>query len=384
MNLPTQPAKTSLIFWIWGLFKIMDILFKARYYNGKSSKPFTADILIQEEGIQIQYLSDTAEKVAADWEKQSIQELEYSSALVTLRKGKAFPYEQLEITDPKAIQAYTRMFKVAFHKRVLRGSGAQWLGIILASFAALLLLGYFVLLPWAADWGARKIPKEYEIELGRELYKSVLDGENIDSSKSKAINQFFKELGTEQDYPIQITVVKKDIANAFALPGGGIVVYSHILDSMHSYEELAALMAHEFSHIQLKHATRNIFQTLSGRLLLSVFIGDLGGVSAVILQQAENLRSLGYSRKFEKEADENGLRILAQNGIDAEGMVRLFEQLGKEEVIELNEMLSTHPDIENRIEGVKAFKKENPYVHTDHPKLTSLFDVLKGGESSWD
>ncbi|MFA6262077.1 MAG: M48 family metallopeptidase [Bacteroidia bacterium] len=362
----------------------MNLIYKARYYNGKSSTPYTVDILIKEDGIQIQYESDAREKTSVVWEKHSIHELEYSSALITLRSGKTFPYEQLEITDPKAIQTYTRLFKVAFHKRVLRGNGALWLGIILVSFTALLLLGYFVLLPWAADWGASKIPKDYEIELGKELYKSVLEGENIDSGKTKAINQFFKELGTEQDYPIQITVVKKDIANAFALPGGGIVVYSHILDSMQSYEELAALLAHEFSHVQLKHATRNIFQSLSGRLLLSVFIGDLGGVSAVILQQADNLRSLGYSRKFEKEADENGLRILAQNSIDAEGMVRLFEQLGKEEVIELNEMLSTHPDIENRIEGVRAFKKENPYVHTDHPKLNSLFETLKGRNDSWE
>lgn len=356
----------------------MNLIYKARYYNGKSSTPYTADIFIQSQGLQVEYLTDTGVKEAVYWEKHSIHEIEYTAALLTLRYGAGFPYEQLEITDPQAIQTYVRLHNVSYHKRILRGSGALWLGIILAAFASLFLLGYFVLLPWLANWGASKIPKEYEIELGRELYKSVLQGEAIDTKRTKAINQFFMELGTPLDYPIHITVVKKDIANAFALPGGGIVVYSHILDSMQSYEELAALLAHEFSHIQLKHATRNIFQTLSGRLLLSVFIGDLGGVSAVILQQADNLRSLGYSRSFEKEADENGLKILAQNKIDSEGMVRLFEQLGREEMIELNEMFSTHPDIENRIEGVRGFTKENPYVYTDHPKLSSLFKVIQG------
>jgi Zn-dependent protease with chaperone function len=354
----------------------MHKLFKARFYDGVSSQAYTVDVSLEDNALRIDFFKDSISQTII-WDKKDIKEVQYSSSIISLKYGDQFPYQQIDVTDKNFINEYRNHFKVSAYNRIAHSSSRGVMLSILVGFVGLALLSYFYLLPFLADVFARSFPKEYEISLGEKLYESVLAGEEIDSAKTVAINHFFNQLKIEGDYPVKITVVEKNITNAFALPGGGIVVYDKIIDEMDTYEELAALLAHEYSHVQLKHATRNIFRSLSGYLFISMLFGDVSGVSAVVIQNADNLRSLKYGRSLEHEADENGLHILKANKIDANGMAELFKKLKKESSFEMAEMLSSHPDIDARIDFVDSFQKEESFVPEKNDSLAYYFNELK-------
>jgi predicted Zn-dependent protease len=355
----------------------MQKVYQAKFYNGISSKAFTVNVSFGELDLIIFYVDENGIEQKINWLKNQTNEVQYSSTIISLRYGDSFPYQQLDVTDIEFINEYKNHFKISTYKRVAHTNKRTVLISVLIGFIGVLVLSYFFLLPFLADAFAQTFPKEYEIALGEKLYASVLEGEEINEEKTKNINLFFKQMKVEGDYPVKITVVDKKIANAFALPGGGIVVYDKILDDMDTYNELAALLAHEYSHVQLKHATRNIFRSLSGYLFVSFLFGDVSGITAVVLQNAEGLRSLKYGRALEHEADENGLKILQENKIDASGMALLFKALKKENDINVSEFLSSHPDIDSRIDFVNTFEKANNYTAINNDSMRYYFERLK-------
>jgi predicted Zn-dependent protease len=252
------------------------------------------------------------------------------------------------------------------------------LGMLITGFLLTVVLGYFIVLPLLADSIANHFPVEYEISMGEDIYNKIIAESNIDSAKTESINHFFKNLTIESNYPIKITVVKDSVVNAFALPGGGIVVYDAILKNMQSPEELAALLSHEFSHVELKHATRNVFRSIAGYLFISVLFSDISGIASVVVENANQLRNLSYSRELEHEADENGLLILQKNNLSTDGMIALFLELKKQNSIDVNEWISTHPDLDNRIDFVTQFTNEHTYTPLTNDSLLFYFNQLNG------
>lgn len=360
----------------------MELSYKARYYNGHSAKPYTVDFSFMATGIHISYTDEVGEIKQENWLKEDIQETEFSSSIVSLRYGKQFPYQQLDITDPSAIEQYRQDYKPHKLKQWIHFRSGKVLALLIGGFILSVVLSYFYLLPFAADQFALRFPKEMEISLGDEMYASILQQSVIDSAKTATINHFFEQLNIESEYPVRITVIKDSVVNAFAIPGGGIVVYDAILKDMKDPEALAALLAHEYSHVALKHATRNVFRNVAGYLFVSILFSDVNGIAALVIQNAETLRTLKYSRDLEHEADANGLEILKQNNLSSKGMVQLFEQLKKQDSISVNELLSTHPELDARIEFAKKYSKENPVQKTTHDSLQFYFNQLQS-DTSW-
>jgi beta-barrel assembly-enhancing protease len=361
----------------------MDIAYKGRYFSGSSSLAYSADITWTDNGLLIQYRNEKQEYVEQKWNKEHINLVEISGGLVTLRYGDVFPQQQLEVTDPEFIKRFRQEYKTGLLGKLKMNSVVLMLSLV-GGVGLSVWLAYIFLLPVIADYGARVFPVEYEISLGQQLYESMLADESIDSAKTESINHFFKQLNIKSDYPVRITVVKSETVNAFALPGGGIVVYDGILKNMKSADQLAALLAHEYSHVQLKHATRNLFRSMAGYIFISVLFSDVNGIASVLVENAHQLRNLSYNRELETEADNNGLRILKQNHISPSGMVALFEQLKKENHVEVNELISTHPDLDNRIKNANAFMKANPYPLQLNDSLVFYFQELKHDSSGWN
>ena len=185
---------------------------------------------------------------------------------------------------------------------------------VLAVFFALLAAAYIWLIPFLAERLAKKVPISYEERLGDGIYNELKPSFVIDAEKTAHINDFFRELNINSKYNIRITVVNENIANAFAMPGGNIIVYDKLIADMNSYEELAALLSHEFTHVNEKHTTRSLFRKLASSLFLSILLGDVGSVGNVIINNADDLKGLSYSRKLEKEADRNGLKLHRRPG----------------------------------------------------------------------
>ena len=152
------------------------------------------------------------------------------------------------------------------------------------------------------------------------------------------------------------------IVNAFAFPGGHLVVYSGILNKMNRPEELIALLSHESTHVNKRHSLKSIVSQLGVAVLLSVVTANTGGLSKTVINNADMLRVLSYSRELETEADEGGMKLMVSNQIDPNGMRWLMEDLKKsnKEIPFGISFLSTHPMTEERIKNATAFCRRYP------------------------
>lgn len=222
------------------------------------------------------------------------------------------------------------------------------------------------------------LSKSFEEELGERFYDGFVSKDDIDSNKTLAVNQYFRKLNYRPSYNIKITVVRKDEVNAFALPGGRMVIFSGILEKLSTHEELAALIGHELTHIEMKHSTKSLCRSLSSYMLISVIMGDVGGVSALLIENANMLQNLGYSRTLEQQADENGLRLMLENSIDPKGMLLLLENLKDDHPEENNyfKYLQTHPMTQNRIDNVKRILKNKKLKTLRNAELEALAKPL--------
>ena len=287
-----------------------------------------------------------------------------------------YPKQTLSIHSDSFSEALTQA--IQRQTGTIRKHRGSTLLKLLLFFVLLGLLFYFFALPRLAASMASKVPVAYEKQLGEQLYQSMRGTFKVDEAKTAYINSFFDELKIPSAYNIQITVVKSDIANAFAMPGGRIVVYDKILQGMQSYEELAALLAHEYTHVEKRHSLRSMFRKLSSQVFFTLLIGDVTVAGNVLLQNADDLKQLSYSRELETESDEYGAKLLADRGISCNGFVRLFHLLKKETAGTPGtyEWLNSHPDLENRISNIQklSYCKQ---ATTTNTTLQTLFKQLK-------
>lgn len=246
--------------------------------------------------------------------------------------------------------------------------------LLILGLIAGLLLGYFFALPWAAERVASVIPISSEQMLGDAVYASLQEEE--DSAGSAMLSTFFDSLHVNTSYDIRVALVNDKTVNAFALPGGQIVVYTGLLKKMKHHTELAALLSHEFIHIEKRHATRSICRSLGSQFFIGLLFGNMGSLVSVAAGHANEIRSLSYSRSLEKEADLMGLQLLLKRRIDAKGFVDLFTHLKEEESdLVLPEIISSHPDTDERAGYIKkAAAGQKP---VSHPSLKHIFDKLK-------
>lgn len=248
--------------------------------------------------------------------------------------------------------------------------------LLLSGFLGGLVLLYFLIVPWLAEKMASTVSVKTERQLGDAVYDAMGLSAAEDTAASFLLNEFFATMEVPSAYSVRITVVNDNVVNAFAVPGGRIVVYSALLKQIQSYPELAALLSHEFTHVNSKHSTKSIFRRLGSKVFIGLLFGSFGSVTSVLIDHADDLKSLTYSRKLEKEADIKGLEILLQRKIDPKGFEDLFHHLKEASPASaLPEFLGSHPDIEKRISYIKESSK-NATIVVDQ-RLQSIFEKIK-------
>ena len=329
----------------------------AIYYDGQTSQPNEAQVEVF--GNSLSIYNDEKKVVWA------ISEIEYSSFSgkgKTMLQYGAFPHQYLEYQNNASLapvlNGYLTRPKNGFgvlakeYNAILKGALIGMV-IILAIAAGI----YFILLPSIASYLAEKIPVKTEIALGEKFYESFIRTAEIDAERTKLLNGFAKKIDFKTKYPLKFTLVKEAQVNAFALPGGNIVVYSGILNKIKSSEELAALLSHEVSHVKQRHSLKGLSRRLTGTLLISLIFGDTGSLESILFNQADDIYQMGFSREMEKEADLKGLQIMYANHLDPEGMVHLMERLHEEEQKQGSSKtltyLNSHPMTEERITYIK-------------------------------
>jgi len=159
-------------------------------------------------------------------------------------------------------------------------------------------------------------------------------------------------------FPYTFQVVNASDINAFALPGGPVYVTRGILDAVRNEGELAGVMAHEISHVALRHGTNQVSKAYLTKAGIGILGGILGGgstASGTIVQAVGGLGMnalfLRFSRTAESQADVLGTQIMARSGYDPNAMVTMFQLLKSQQAQQpgrVAQFFSDHPNPENR------------------------------------
>lgn len=348
----------------------------ASYRPYRSGHDVEATVLVFDKNLNIGYRDENGHNQMVNWllnEFEVSYDFPLQQSRIRHKDGSELFIEGKDAAD--FISSLKADQKQPWHKRK---SGREWIrnsSLILGFLGALFIL-YLLLVPWLSQQLAGKVSIKTERQLGDGVYNVLALTQQEDSVKTILINQFFRALKIETPYDIRISVIKDEVTNAFALPGGRIVVYTALLNELKTYPELAALLSHEFTHVNNRHATKSIFRRLGSKIFLSLLFGNLSSVTGIVIDNADNLRSLKYSRRLEKEADMDGLSILVKRNIDPRGFERLFNHLknaGYQHSVP--EFLASHPDVNKRIRYIN--ESAGGAVVKENEELKAIFEKLK-------
>lgn len=344
----------------------MLIEWQGYYLDGQTATRHLATIHITQTGLQV----TTDSGATLLWPYEEIRQTQgfYAGEQVRLERGGQFP-EVLLIPDTAFLTALHRLvpgLTQRFHNPERRSMRVRL--TILAALGAIGITTvlYFWGIPALAGLAASRVPVSWEEQLGQTVVNHLAPPENrcSDPTIAKLMDEIMTTLIRplpQPSYKFQIFVVNNPMVNAFAAPGGYVVVFQGLIEQTETAEELAGVLAHESQHVLQRHATRMLLQHTSTGLLLSALTGDVSGAVAFGLEGARTLGTLRYSRLIEEEADAKGMKMMVAAGIDPAGMIAFFETMRKKEseLPEVLTYLSTHPSTEDRIEKLKSLARES-------------------------
>ncbi|QRR02174.1 M48 family metallopeptidase [Dyadobacter sandarakinus] len=329
--------------------------FRVRYYNGKTSAIFDAMLELLPDHWVITYTDQDGALQVSRWSLAGIQADQNFTNIRVFRYGD-FPEEVFETNDDSLLHAIRTEYpdRKYFRSSIFdKPAGRNMLiaGLIIGTLA-LILAGYFYILPFAAEKTATVVPASVEEQIGETLHENIISEEKVNKELSDVLTDFAAVVSPgEMKYPVQVTVIRKNEMNAFALPGGYIVVYDQILTKMKTKEELAALLSHEIAHIHYRHSLKSLFRSLGSYMFVSLLLNDINGIVAVLAENSNMLLNLTYSRDLETEADERAIAYMEQKHVDLKGFTGLFNLLKQNVALPAQlKILSTHPLTDERLE----------------------------------
>ena len=337
----------------------MEEIWEGHYLNGKTSAQRKAMVNPEVDGLKIDL--DNGDSLVWPYDEIRQAQGHYEGEPVRLERGEGIT-EVLIVGNTDFLTALRKQAGERagrFHDPGFRRT-RWWLTFYTAiATLAVCFIAYKWGIPVLAKSVAAHVPVKWEQGLGKtELEQLAPPGNRLHNPRLDiAIKRIMARLirpVSHCPYQFQVIVCDMPIVNAFALPGGYIVVFRGLLEETRTPEELAGVLAHEMQHVLKRHTTQRIIQDTSTGLLLSAMAGDVTGSMAFGMKSARTLALLEYSRGEEEEADREGMKLILAAGIDPQGMIRFFETLKKyDKMPQFLKYASTHPATDDRIEKLK-------------------------------
>jgi hypothetical protein len=205
-----------------------------------------------------------------------------------------------------------------------------------------------------------KLGQEAAQQVQREL--PVMRDEEVNSYLNNIGRRLVANIPQEFQHPefhYTFTGVNLREINAFALPGGPMFVNRGMMEKAHNEGEIAGVMAHELSHVALRHGTAQATKatpyeigTIAGAVIGAIVGGTAGSVISQGTQFGLGTAFLRFSREYEKQADILGTHIMARAGYDPRDMANVFKTIENESGPGGPQWMSDHPNPGNRYEYI--------------------------------
>lgn len=217
-------------------------------------------------------------------------------------------------------------------------------------------------LPLAAKIAAGFVPETWEAKLGEQTL-GFFDGKlcrpsALDEARQRALQRRFATLtaGLADGYDYRL--LPRDCrgigANAFALPGGTVVMTDPLAKLARNDDQISAVLAHEIGHVRHRHGLRMALQAAGLAALTAALFGDATSITSLATALPVALLQSGYSREFETEADDYAFQRLREVGLSpkafADIMLLLEKSRQKATGGGTRDYLSTHPATAKRIQ----------------------------------
>ncbi len=187
-----------------------------------------------------------------------------------------------------------------------------------------------------------------------EVDADLIENSYLNDAAAKIVKRLSANI-EDNPYKIEVLIVKSHVVNAFAFPGGLIVVYSGIIEKTAGAEEFAGLLAHELGHIIHRDSLHALARIIGLGVLLTIGGSDSTAVLREVLRMLVNNT---FSRRQEAEADEFAAKLLIRSGINPRHLADFLSNLKESGGGAVNlkgpwVYLSTHPDMDSRIESAR-------------------------------
>lgn len=313
----------------------------AVYYDGRCALAHKVGVLVSQTDLRVLAQDESGESVSARplavWPKERLRLVSGSLSAGSNRRASAVPIRLALTPDDGQRLAFSRQEDRLAAAHLLgprvgsRRSPLRWAAA--AAGVWLLFAALYLLSPVIFSGLAAMMPQRLEVYLGETTYNSlmqsgVIKGVNRGASACGGLLILVDRLSAappEHPYRFTVEVADAGFANAFALPGGRIIVTSRLIAECSSPDELAGVLAHEMAHVTRRHGTGGLLRSYAWGALLQML--GMGQASAVPL----SLLSSSFSRDDEREADDLGVLRLCGAGIDPSGMALFFERLAQSE-----------------------------------------------------
>jgi Zn-dependent protease with chaperone function len=162
-----------------------------------------------------------------------------------------------------------------------------------------------------------------------------------------------------------LTLLFRDVPglgpNAFALPGGTVVMTDAFVQEFPEDDILAGVLGHEIGHVIDQHGLKRLYRSVGTAVLIAFLAGDVGPILEDIVLEGNLLLSLSHSRAQERLADDFGLRLTAAAGYDPRGLAQFFDRIAQDYgADEGADWLSTHPSSAQRLQEINRLIETLP------------------------
>ena len=279
----------------------------------------------------------------------------------------------LTVDDPQTIAGLVRDLPPALSTQIATWKkqsvrSRRWsrvvltIGALITLLPLLALIALFFMRDRIVDLVVARIPTSVDAAIGEEMHRQLMtsgtlikDGPAVDALA--AVSDRFAPHLPSKDFTFRFEVVNDSSVNAFAAPGGLVVVHTGLLAKATSVDQLAGVLSHEIVHVTRRHALRQILYGLGLKTTMEWAIGVPEGASVTIAGAAAGLSDLKFGRDQESEADAEGIELLQRARLPASGLQSLFAILAEEKV-NVPAFLSTHPADAQRLATLERLISE--------------------------
>ena len=226
---------------------------------------------------------------------------------------------------------------------------------IFMAMVIILLISALLALPAQA---LMLVSRSQEVQIGKTVEKDIIrqnGGLSQDSVMVARVDRVGKTVAAKSprkniDYTYK--VLNSDVINAYAAPGGPVLITKKLVQLLITDDELAFVLAHETGHIAAEHGREAINRSLVASGIASILFRGASNTVQMGASIMYTLYNRGYSRSQEYQADSYGLQIMTGAGYKPAGAVKALAKLGIQRTGGVNKYLSTHPDVPDRIHRV--------------------------------